>query len=61
MVAQFSGLDQMCDCKECAENNADACYDDVGDSEEGVLAANYGTRGDDDGFRATVFSDVEIW
>ena len=60
MVAQFPGLDQVCDCEDRSEDDADTCYDDVGDSEEGVFAADHRARGDDDGFCATVIGDVEI-
>lgn len=61
MVAQLPGTDQMRDCEEGAEHDADAADDDVGDAEEGVLAAHYGAGGDDDGFRAAIFGDVEVW
>lgn len=51
----------MGDCEERAKHDANSCYYDVGDAEEGVLAAYDGTCGDDDGFGAAVFSHVEIW
>ena len=60
MITQFPRFDQICDCEECAENDANACYDDVGDAEEGVLAADNGASRDDDGFCAAVFGYVEI-
>jgi len=50
----------MGDGEECAEHDADACYDNVGDTQEGVLATHGGSRRDDDGFGAAVFSYVEI-
>jgi hypothetical protein len=61
MVAQFPWLDQMRGCKEDAEDDADPSDDDVGDAEEGVLAADHGSGGDDDGFCATVLSYIEVW
>jgi hypothetical protein len=60
MVAQFPWLDQMRGCKEDAEDDADPSDDDVGDAEEGVLAAHYGARADYDRFCAAVFCYVEI-
>ena len=60
MVTQFPGSDEMGDCEERAEHNADSCHNDVGDTEEGVLAAYHGACGDNDGFCAAVFSYVKI-
>jgi hypothetical protein len=61
MVAQFPWLDQMRSREKDAEDDADPAYDDVGDAKEGVLAADYGGGGDDDGFCAAVLSYVEVW
>jgi hypothetical protein len=61
MVAQFPWLDQMRGCEEDAEDDTDPSYHDVGDAEEGVLAADYGGGGDDDGFCAAVLGYVEVW
>ena len=60
MVAEFSGLDQMRDCEEGAEHDADAADDYIGDAEEGVLAAHDGAGRDDDRFGATVVGYVEV-
>ena len=60
VVTQLARLDQMRDCEERAENDADSSYDHVCDAEEGVLATHYGTCRDDDGFRAAVFGYVEV-
>ena len=48
-------------CEEDAKDDADPSDDDVGDAEEGVLAADYGGSGDDDGFCAAVLGYVEVW
>ena len=61
MVAEFSGFDEVRDGEERAEHDADATDDHVGDAEEGVLTAHYGSSGDDDGLCAAVFGYVEIW
>lgn len=61
MVAQLPWLDQMCGCEEDAEDNADPAYHDVGDAEEGILAADDSGGRDDDRFRATVLGYVEVW
>ena len=61
MIAQLTGLDQMSDCEERAKDDADSCYDDVGDAQEGILATDNGSGGDDDGFSSAVLSDVEFW
>lgn len=42
MVAQLPRSDQVRDGEQGAEHDADAGDDDVGDSEEGVLAAYHG-------------------
>jgi len=60
VVAELAWLDEMRDGEERAENDADAAYDDVGDAQEGILAAHDGAGRDDDGFCAAVFCYVEI-
>jgi hypothetical protein len=60
MVTQLSGLDEMRDGEEGAENDADAADNHVGDTEEGVLAAHYSAGTNYYGFRAAVFGYVEI-
>lgn len=61
VVAQFPRLDQVCNSEDHAEHDADACYDDVGDSEEGVLASDDSAGRDDDRFCSTVIGYVEVW
>jgi hypothetical protein len=60
VITQFAGFDEMGGGEECAEHDADAADDDVGDAEEGVLAAHYGAGADYDGFCAAVFGYVEV-
>ena len=61
VVAELSGFDEVRDGEERAEHDADATDDHVGDAEEGVLTAHYGSSGDDNGLCAAVFGYVEIW
>lgn len=61
MVAEFPGLEEVGDREKDAEEDADACYGDVGDAEEGVLAAYHSACADDDGLGAAVFRHAEIW
>jgi hypothetical protein len=48
-------------CEENAENDADPSHNNVGDAQERVLAADYGSGGDDNGFGTAVFGYVEVW
>ena len=60
MVTEFSGLDEMGNGEEGAKHDAYSTHDDVGDTEEGVLASHYGAARDDDGFRAAVFGNIKF-
>ena len=60
MIAQFSRSDEMRDCEERAEHDADPRDDDIGDAEKWVLATYDSSCGYDDGFCTAVFSDVKV-
>jgi hypothetical protein len=60
MVSEFSRLDEMGDGEQGTKHYADTADDDVGDAQEGVLAAHDGSRRDYDGFCTAVFSYVKI-
>ena len=61
MVAKLARLDKVSDSKERAEKNADSCNDDVGDTEEGVLATHHGTSTDDNSLSSAILGYVEDW
>ncbi len=60
MISQFTRFDEMSDGEEGTEHDTDSTDDDVGDSEEGVLAAHYGAGADYDGFGTAVVGYVEV-
>jgi hypothetical protein len=60
MITQLPWSDKMGNGEEPAEYDADSCYDDISNAEEGVLAANYGAGGDDDRFCAAVLGYIEV-
>ena len=41
MIAQFPGLDEVSSGKEHSQDDADTSYDEICNSEEGVLAAHH--------------------
>lgn len=51
----------MSDREKYAEEDADACYGDVGNAEEGILAAYHSACADDDGLGAAVLCHAKIW
>lgn len=61
VVTKLAGLDKVGDCEEHTENDADSCNCNVGDSEERVLAAYYGTGADKDSFCSTILGNIELW
>lgn len=61
MVAELTRPDEVGYGEEHAKKNAQSCNYDVRDAEEGVLAAYYGARANDDGLCPTVVSYVKVY
>lgn len=54
-------FDEMGHSEDGSQEDAKATDDDVGDAEEGVLAAHDSAGGYYDGLGAAVFRDGEVW
>lgn len=54
-------FDEMGYCEDCSEEDAEATDDNVGDAEEGVLAAHDCVGGYDYGLCTAIFCDGEVW
>ena len=60
MIAQFPWPDEMRDGEKRAKYDADSCYYNIGDAEEGVLATDHGAGGDNNRFCAAILGYVEV-
>jgi len=60
MVPKFPWLNKMCDSKDSTEENAKSSNNNIGDAQEGILAAHGGAGGYDDRFSAAVVEDWEV-
>lgn len=60
MVTKFSWSDEMSDRKENTKNDTNATNNNVGDTQEGILASHNGFGGDNHGFGAAIFCYWEV-
>jgi uncharacterized protein len=61
MITKFPRLDQMRSKEHSAQQDANTAYNKIRNTQERVLTAHDGARGDENGFGAAVFVDGVAW